>query len=189
MLQKVGDHRSMEQIKLDQSVSAFTEQLKNTLDTMGTSIVKAIADFLPDDPELVTQNPNKISIENIEEFTNQISNFLTKLNTIHDNKVHELKLSIIGNKSVEANNSEMTPLISSAFDVEKHLLCTQIREMRSKISLNCIKTNKIVVENESSEKSILNLAKNTQKLFDALLKEVNTNCILKVNELYKNNRM
>lgn len=62
---------------------------------------------------------------------------------------------------------------------------SQIREMRPKISLQCIKNNKIVTEKGINESKVEQMCKQTSKLFDSLLEELKKNCDLRVIKLCK----
>lgn len=134
-------------------------------------------------------------MESVEVFTGDISTLLSKLTTVHDTKLQELK---INNRSVfDADDHGMQQLIDSTNLVETNYLCAQIREMRSKVSLNCIKTlstplkpTKIAIEKEvTDKKSQEEWAEQStayfNKLFNALLKEMKKNSSLRVNKLYK----
>lgn len=176
------------QQKLENNIEEFNLSMKETLDQIGTSITEMISLFLPDSSyskEAVSkyENIQKVSMSGVETFSNSVSAFVNKLLTVHDSKLHELKLS--NKKSTNNDDKDMQPLINSAFEVEKHFLCTQIREMRSKISLSCIKNNKVVTESDANEEKVKMMSENTAKLFQNLLKEIKKNSTLKVHKLYK----
>ena len=69
--------------------------------------------------------------------------------------------------------------------LKNNVLCHQISELRSKISLSCIKTNKIIIEKDASESKVIGLSSHTQKLFESLLNELKKNWTLRVHALFK----
>ena len=122
-------------------------------------------------------------MSSVDQFTKQMNEFCSRLLSIHDQKLQELKVD--SGKSPFKLDDDMAPLIDSTYNIEKHYLCTQIRELRSRISLKSIKNNKVVVESGATEDKIKSMGATTSVLFQELLKQVKKNSVFRVNKMYK----
>ncbi|CAI2358998.1 unnamed protein product [Moneuplotes crassus] len=177
--------------ELDAEVEYFISDAKQIFESIGTKISISSYSLCPHnwpgsqfpgcDP---VENKCSISSSSVNDFTSYIGEFISKLNTSYETALHLLKNQ---NKSSSplVSDEEMKPLIDNCFGIEKHLVMAQIREQRSKISLNCIQKDNIVTEHDATEEKVKAMEKSTQKLFEALIKELNKNSILRVNKLYK----
>jgi hypothetical protein len=172
---------------LHKEVKEFNDTINWTLEFIGNTVVEMAESLIPKNAvnrsDSQIKHFQKISMNLVTEFSSLMSKFCNKLTTVHDLKMQELKNH--GNESPISADKEMKPMIESTYDIEKHYLWTQIRELRSKISLKLIKSNKIVVEKDANEERIKELNLKTRTLFDDWLKELKKNSLLKVNKLYK----
>jgi hypothetical protein len=120
-------------LELIKEINVFTSELQNTLDGIGENISDSVNRFMPQNSNEFSHNI-KVSQKSVEAVVNQISDFCDKLTKTHDMSLNLLKSQ---NKQFSfVKEEEMHPLIETTFDIEKHCIYTQIRELRSKISLS-----------------------------------------------------
>ena len=154
--------------ELDSEINKFTSEAKKDLDFISLSISQTISSLSPSQNISLMKAHSKSLINNpslnsasVNSFVRIIQDYLSRLNTSYDASLHHLKFQTKSN-SITTSDSEMEPLISNCFEIEKHCTLTQIREQRSKISVSCIQKEKIIVENDACEEKVKRMGEETK---------------------------